>query len=115
MRKRLLLFAPLAILAFIGFVALGGAIVSWLWNWLVPSIVGWRAVSFWEALGLLALCRILFGGLGAGGRGYGRSRRHAARGADALSDDERDRVRAGLHARFGPRPRSGDGPEPDAP
>jgi hypothetical protein len=45
-----------ATLAFIG-----GEIVKQLWNWLVPPIFGWREVTFWQALGLLALCRVLFG------------------------------------------------------
>ncbi|MFA5909359.1 MAG: hypothetical protein WC815_11315 [Vicinamibacterales bacterium] len=39
----------------------------WLWNWLVPGLFGLRQLGFWEALGLLALCRILFGGFGRGG------------------------------------------------
>ena len=46
--------------------------MQWLWNWLLPDIFGLRRVTFWEALGLLALCRILFGGFGKGGS-HGRS------------------------------------------
>src|SRR5204863_7419675 len=53
-------------------VFIGGEIVKFLWNWLVPPIIGWRQVTFWEAFGLLALCRILFGG--GGWRRPGRSR-----------------------------------------
>ena len=30
-----------------------------------PALFGWRQITFWQALGLLALCRILFGGLAA--------------------------------------------------
>ena len=70
MRRKLVFIAPLAILAFIGFVAIGGTIVQLLWNWLAPAIFGWRAVTFWQAIGLLVLSRILFGGLG----GHGGSR-----------------------------------------
>src|SRR6266496_2151660 len=36
-------------------------------EWLVPDLLGVRRVTFWHALGLLALCRILFGGFGKGG------------------------------------------------
>jgi len=43
-------------------------IVMLLWNWLVPSIFGWSAVNYWQAIGLLALSRILLGGLGRHGR-----------------------------------------------
>jgi hypothetical protein len=35
-----------------------------LWNWLLPPLFGWRQITFWQALGILALCRILFGGFG---------------------------------------------------
>ena len=56
MRRKMIFLAPLFFLAFIGFVALGGAFVQLLWNWLLPPLFGWRVVSFWQALGLLALC-----------------------------------------------------------
>jgi hypothetical protein len=62
-------------IAFLIFVAVGGVIVQWLWNWLVPSIFGLRGITLWEALGLLALSRILFGGFGRGGGSSGGSRR----------------------------------------
>ena len=46
--------------------------VMWLWNWLMPAIFGLHAISFWQALGLLVLSKILFGGFrgrpGFGGR-----------------------------------------------
>ena len=56
------------------FIALGGVVVQLLWNWLVPSIFGVRQVTLWEALGLLALSRILFGGFGRGGSHDGHRR-----------------------------------------
>ena len=37
-------------------------VVMWLWNRLMPVIFGLHAISFWQALGLLVLSRILFGG-----------------------------------------------------
>jgi hypothetical protein len=54
-------------IAFVFFIFLGGLVVQWLWNWLLPDIFGLREVAFWEALGLLALSRILFGSFGGGG------------------------------------------------
>src|SRR5699024_11547140 len=41
--------------------------VMLLWNWLIPEIFGLPIISFWQALGLLALSRILFGGFVKGG------------------------------------------------
>src|SRR5260370_27567902 len=70
MKKRWILLAPLFFLAFM---LVGGEIVMHLWNWLLPPLFGWRLITFWQALGLLALCRILFGGWG--GHGSGRSGR----------------------------------------
>ena len=66
-KKKLLFIIPLAILAMALFIFIGGEVVR-LWNWLLPSLFGWRLTTFWQAVGLLALCRILFGGLG--GRGH---------------------------------------------
>jgi MFS family permease len=63
-------------IAFALFILLGGLVVQWLWNWLVPDIFGLRQLTFWQALGLLALCRILFGNFGRGGhhRNHGKHR-----------------------------------------
>jgi hypothetical protein len=57
--KKVILIAPLAILGMALFVAIGGGIVQLLWNWLLPPLAGWREIGFWQALGILALCRIL--------------------------------------------------------
>jgi hypothetical protein len=54
-------------LAFVVFIFVGGFIVQQLWNWLLPDIFTLRRITFLEALGLLALSRILFGGFGRGG------------------------------------------------
>jgi hypothetical protein len=75
---RLILIAPLAILGIAVFASIGGALVMLLWNWLAPALFGLRLINFWQALGLLALCRILFGGFGLGGGGH----RHSGRRMD---------------------------------
>ncbi len=66
---------PLAIIGIPLFIFVGGEVVMHLWNWLLPPLFGWRMLGFWQALGLLLLCRILFGGLHHGGPG-----RHGGRG-----------------------------------
>lgn len=90
MNGRWLIVAPLALLGMTAFIALGGGVVMLLWNWLLPSLFGWPALTFWKALGLLALCRILFGGFGMRG-GMGRHR----------SPEDRARLRHRLRERFG--------------
>jgi hypothetical protein len=102
MRKTKWIFlAPLAILGFALFAALGALIVMLLWNWLMPAVFGWRAVTFWQALGLLVLCRILFGGIGHRGMGRSRMRSRMARRWERMTPEERERFRAGLRTRCG--------------
>jgi hypothetical protein len=99
-KKKILWIAPLAILGMIIFVWIGGQLVMHLWNWLVPELFGVRQVTFWQALGLLALCRILFGGLGLGGRRSNFRRRIDERW-DHMTPEERDKIRQGLHGKWG--------------
>ena len=111
-RTRLLFLAPVAILGIVLFIFIGGEIVRQLWNWLLPPIFGWRQITFWQALGLLALCRILFGGFGR--HGYGRSnfrRRMEERYAN-MTPEERERLRQGMRARWGFGPSTAESQEP---
>ena len=71
MRAKWLLMIPIGIAAITFFVFIGGTITQLLWNWLLPPLFGWKELSFWQALGMLTLCRILFGGISGRG-GYGR-------------------------------------------
>lgn len=64
MKTRGLMFIPFGL----GILAALGAVVMILWNWLIPGIFGLAAITFWQALGLFALARILFGGFGGHGR-----------------------------------------------
>src|ERR1700730_8006330 len=88
---RLILIAPLAILGMVIFSWIGGEIVMLLWNWLAPTLFGLRQVTFWQALGLLALCRILFGGFGLGGGGHRNSRRRTRERWEQMTPEEREK------------------------
>ena len=60
----------------VGFLAVAAgfsAVVMLLWNWLMPTIFGLGVINFWQALGILVLSRILFGGFG----GHGLKKHHA--------------------------------------
>ncbi len=94
---RMIRFAPVFLVGAAVFVTLGGVIVRALWNWLLPTLFGWPAITFWQALGLLLLCRILLGGFGIhGGRRWSR--------------EERDRFRQAIHRRYGSGPAADEGP-----
>jgi hypothetical protein len=94
MRKRLIWIVPAAILGMVIFTAIGGGVVMLLWNWLAPALFELRLITFWQAIGLLALCRILFGGFGLGGGGHRNSRRR-------MDGRIRDRVRERMAERWG--------------
>ena len=96
-RRRLIWMAPLAIVGFAAFVSLGGWVVMGLWNWLTPALFGWHTLTWVQALGLLALCRILFGGFGMHGGGpRGNMRRRMFEKWERMSDEERARFRSGM-------------------
>jgi len=98
---KMLFMVPLAILGMLLFAFIGGEIVLHLWNWLMPPLVGWHTLNFWQALGLLALCRILFGGFGwhRAGR-YGFRHRMDDRCA-RMTPEERERFRQRVREGFG--------------
>jgi hypothetical protein len=55
----------LVILGLIGAVAIAlllGYVVVWLWNWLMPALFGFNTITFWQAVALMVLARILIGG-----------------------------------------------------
>lgn len=53
-------------------VILFGSVTQMLWNWLVPVLFTGPVITFWQALGLLTLSKILFWGLGGGRWGHYR-------------------------------------------
>lgn len=60
----MILFFGIAAVLIFGFVVMG------LWNAILPVVLGVKAITFWQALGILLLSKILFGGVsrGCGGR-----------------------------------------------
>src|ERR1700680_412466 len=77
-------------------------LVMGLWNWLMPAIFGLRAITFWQALGLLFLSRFLFSGF------HGRSRRsmhwrhRMTERWERMTPEEREKFREGSGRRCGP-------------
>jgi hypothetical protein len=83
-------FFAKALLLVISIAVLGWIVMS-LWNWIVPTLVGdARVIDYPHALGLLVLCRILFGGF----RGHGGCYRHRQwQHWQRMSEQERERLR----------------------
>lgn len=103
--KRVVIIVPLAFLGVVFFILLGGVAVQYLWNWLLPALFGFPGLTFWQALGLLALSRILFGGMGGrgGGSRWGRPRfrERMAERWERMTPEERERVRQSWRGRWG--------------
>ncbi|HSY49964.1 MAG TPA: hypothetical protein VLC46_14210 [Thermoanaerobaculia bacterium] len=89
---RVLMFAPVAIVA----LAVFGFVVMSLWNWLMPLLFGLRAITYWQAFGVLILSRILFGGLG--GRPGHRARQRIW---ERMTPEQREKFRDGMRHRCG--------------
>ena len=115
-RKRLFWIAPLAMLGIAGLIAICGWIVMHLWNWLLPSLFGWKVITFWQALALLLLCRILLGGGFGGHRSHRfgmrrRMRERMAERTEGMSPEEREQFRQRMRERCGfpPHPAEAEG------
>jgi hypothetical protein len=106
-KKWIFVAAPLGVALFI---FVGGEVVMHLWNWNLPAVFGWRQITFWQALGLFALCRILFGDLGMrGGHRPSFGRRMAGRW-EQMTPEERERFRQGIRGRCGNAPATSESP-----
>lgn len=73
-----------------------GQAVLQLWNWLMPELFGLPALRFWQAVGLMALSWILFGGLRGFGMISGPGRHSPRDGWAHLTPEERERFRRGI-------------------
>ena len=83
-----------------GALALVSYVVMLLWNNLLPIILHTSAITFWQAMGLFVLAKILFG-FGRGGRGGAPWMRHRMERFKNMSPEERDRFREQMRSRCG--------------
>jgi len=82
---------------FFAVLALVGWLVMSLWNWLMPGLFGLKAIGYWQAVGLMVLSRLLFGGFRAvGGRSGPSMRRRMGERWSRMTPEERERFRQGM-------------------
>ena len=100
------------ILGSILFLVLAGLITMLLWNWLVPALFGGPQIKFFQALGLLLLSKILFGGWGRGRWNSGQHswKRRYEEKLSAMSPEARERFKSRMREKW----RCGDTPARDA-
>jgi hypothetical protein len=94
---RVLKFIAIAIVALAGF----SFVTMHLWNWLTPALFGWKLITFWQALGLIVLAKILFGGFRGRGCGGGRWRHRMRERWEQMTPEEREKFRSGMGGRCG--------------
>ena len=92
---KIIIFAALACLIF-------GFAVRQLWNVLIPPIFGWHTISFWQAIGLLVLSKILFGGFHGpfGRRDHWRNRMKQR--MEHMTPEQREQFRRGMRCNSRP-------------
>jgi hypothetical protein len=93
---KIALFATVACIVF-------GFVVKSLWNILIPPIFGWHTITFWQALGLFLLSKILFGGFHRhGGGGRNRWRQRMKDRWEHMTPEDREKFRNGMRCGRGP-------------
>lgn len=88
-------------LAVAGILALVSFIVMQLWNNLLPDILHVNAITYWQAMGIFVLCKILFGfGKGGGRMGAPWMRGRMAERMNNMSPEEHARFKQEMEARM---------------
>jgi len=96
---------PLFVLGVVALVALA---VYGLWNGVLTEVVGVKAVTYWQALCILVLSRLLFGGFpGRRGGPFGPPwrRRMMMKRWESLTSEQREKMREEMRKRFGDWPK----------
>ena len=95
---------PLGIAAFLSVTSF---VVMSLWNYLLPGILHVGVITFWQAMGIFILCKILFG-FGKGGHRWGGGgggghwmRRGMADKFKNMTPEEREEFKAKWQERCG--------------
>ena len=90
----------------VAFILLGGLVVMLLWNAILPAVLSVAGpLTYLQAIGLLILCKILFGGFRGGPRHRGDNRwANAMRMKEkmnGMTEEEREKFKAEWRARCG--------------
>ncbi|MBI5890950.1 MAG: hypothetical protein HZB47_09760 [Nitrosomonadales bacterium] len=82
----------IAILVVVGIAALGWVVMA-LWNWLLPELFGIREIGYVQAMGVLLLSKILFGGFRGHCGGHARWHQHRL---ENMTPEEREKFKSGM-------------------
>lgn len=88
--KKWLALAPLI---FVAVAALLGWVVMFLWNAVLVPVLGVGIITFWQALGIFILSKILFGGFHGGKSHRWKHRYYNKERWDNMTDEEKERFK----------------------
>ncbi|PWK79970.1 hypothetical protein LX99_00431 [Mucilaginibacter oryzae] len=90
--KRRFIFIPLGVIACLAVISF---VVMQLWNCLLPDILHVTTITYWQAMGIFVLCKILFGFGKGGPKGGGAPwmRGRMAERFKNMSPEEREQFR----------------------
>ncbi|AQG81926.1 hypothetical protein [Spirosoma montaniterrae] len=97
--RRRFFFLPFLLIALLA----TSAAVFWLWNNVLVAVVAVKPVGYWQAMGLLVLARLLFGGFrfGPPGGGPGFGGPPWRQKWQSMSAEEREKFKAEWRRRHG--------------
>jgi len=83
----------IVLLVLVGIAALGWVVMA-LWNWLLPNLFfGVKEIDYVQAMGLLLLSKILFGGFRGHCGGHAKWHRHRW---EQMTPEEREKFQNGM-------------------
>ena len=100
-RNRVAKVMMIALVAVPLFLTAFGYVVMRLWNWLMPALFGWHLISFWQAIGILVLSKILFGGFHSRHGRHWNWRRRMMERWEHMTPEEREKFRQSMRGRCG--------------
>ena len=95
----------LIVLAVVAMFFLISAIVMFLWNGILPAVIGVKTITFWQAMGILVLSKILFGGFKGGKEKLKHwKENNCTPTSNDFTNEERELFKQKLKERFGNSP-----------
>ena len=95
--------ALMILLCVAAFISLFSFIVMSLWNAILPEVLNVNAINFWQAMGILVLSKILFGGFGGWGNKKQAWKQKMQEKWEHMTPEERNRFQESFKSRFGRR------------
>jgi hypothetical protein len=81
-------------------ISLFSLIVMTLWNAILPDVLRVNEINFWQAMGIIVLSKILFGGFGGWGHKKHEWKKRMDQKWEHMTPEERDRFKENWRTRF---------------